>query len=295
MYREDHQLKYDKPILICPGIIKTGTTLLYEVVARSPLIAPAKNKEIHFFSYGLETDERFLRNRRAIVSSNFNSRTIARYLDQFEVSGQIKFDVSPSYLGHPGFEARVLEHLEDPYFVVTKRNRVMRAKSAWMHAVRAGLEKDSFSVAIFRDYKERNPAELPLRKYFQLSDYEALIARLIENFGKDRVISLEMSPNMSSSDLILPIDQLLQRKLFDHHDFSIQNFESNTARSIGANQFLVKWFFDNPKLVKSASDILPRSQAFRRFASRIIYRGDPPKITSDDLEKVNHLFESEFG
>lgn len=288
-------MKFDKPILICPGVIKTGTTLLYEVLSKSSMIAPAKNKEIHFFSYGLETDEKFLRNRRAIVSSHFDAPTIANYLDKFESYGQIKCDISPSYLGHPGFEARVTEHLGDPYFVVTKRDRLVRAKSAWMHAVRSGLEKETFSNAVFRDYKERNSAELPLRKYFQLSDYESLITRLTENFGNDRVISLEMRPQMRPRDLILPIEQLLRCKLFDDYEFSIHNLERNAARAIGANQFFMKRFFDNPKLVSLVSDILPRSQALRRYLSRIIYRGDPPSITSDECDKVNHLFKSEFG
>jgi hypothetical protein len=288
-------LKYDKPILICPGVIKTGTTLLYEVVSKSPVISAAKNKEIHFFSYGLETDERLLRNRRAIVNSYFDGRTIANYLDQFELSGQIKCDVSPSYLGHPGFEARVGEYLEDPYFVVTKRDRVVRARSAWMHAVRAGLEKDTFTNAVFRDYKERNSAELPLRKYFQLSDYESLITRLTEYFGNDRVISLEMTPNMTPRDIVLPIEQLLQMKFFDDYEFSIQDLERNSARAIGSNQWFMRRIFDNPKLVESASNIFPRSQTLRRYVSRIVYRGEPPLITNDDFKKVEHLFESEFG
>ena len=288
-------MKYSKPVLICPGVIKTGTTLLYEVLSKSQEISAAKNKEVHFFSYGLETDKQFLRNRRAIVSSHFDGRTIANYLNEFEFSGRIKCDVSPSYLGHPGFEYRVAEYLEDPYFVVTKRDRVMRARSAWMHAVRAGLEKETFAQAVFRDYKERDCAELPLRKYFQLSDYESLITRLTEYFGADRVISLEMSPNMSSGDLVLPIEQLLRIKLFDDYEFSIQNLEKNSAKAIGRNQFFMKWFFDHPVLVKSVSNIFPRSQALRRYVSRIVYRGQPPLITHDDFKKVEHLFEVEFG
>ena len=42
-------MKYKEPVLICPGVIKSGTTFLYEILAKSPKLSVAKNKEVHFF------------------------------------------------------------------------------------------------------------------------------------------------------------------------------------------------------------------------------------------------------
>ena len=286
---------YSEPVLICPGVIKCGTTLLYEILRRSPKVNAAKNKEVHFFSYALERDYRFLEGRRKSVKRLSGADGINEYLQNFDKDHGILCDVSPSYLGHPGFISRVGGFLEQPYFLVMTRDRMERAKSSWMHAKRAGLEREDFYTAVYRDFVNRDPTELPLRKYFQLADYDSLIRDLEDQFGPERVATVRISRDLDTKELVKVANRLLKVDLFEDLVVDGVGVEDNSARGIGEHQMLVKWIFDSPELVSLLSKMVPRSQKLRRFLARLIYRGKIQEYGTEDDEKVANLFLSEFG
>lgn len=288
-------MKYKEPVLICPGVIKSGTTFLYEILAKSPKLSVAKNKEVHFFSYALENSKHMLKGRRASVTKLQNKQSIEDYLINFTDNKGILCDISPSYLGHPLFSDRVASFLEQPYFVVTTRNRLSRAKSSYIHARRVGLEKNTFFQAVYRDFKDQDPSELPLKKYYQFSDYDVLISKLINRFGEERVRRLHMHNKIKSSEIIKNVEDLLGLELFENKDFIIKNLEANKSMSIGENQRIVKWIFDRPKIASQLSKTLPKSHKFRRYVSKLLYRGNSVEIDPLEEKKVEQLLISEFG
>ncbi len=290
--------KLKQSLLICPGVIKSGTTSLYKILSGLEQLSMARNKELHFFSNAYETKSSKQSKLRATVSLFPSNPSIADYQREFLSfeESNILCDISPSYIGYPGTYQRICELVEDPYFIVMQRNRIDRALSAWYHASRAGLETASFSNAVYRDYEERDPHELPLRKYFQLSDYDSHIENLVRIFGSDRVLVLKAEGLSDVQSVQNSIQGLLNRTLdFTSNTQKIAGERANSAMFIGEEQRLVKYLFSQPKLISFLSGVVPKSMRLRDFLSKIVYRGSRTLVPDSEKEIVSELFAREFG
>jgi hypothetical protein len=130
------------PDFIIIGTQRGGTTSLYNYLSGHPKIAPARQKEVHYFSVhhakGLNWYESFFPRTRGV---------------RRRISGE----ASPYYLFHPHSPARIREVLPDVRLIALLRDPVARAFSHYRHEVGLGEEPLSFEEAIAREDERIGP------------------------------------------------------------------------------------------------------------------------------------------
>lgn len=109
-----------KPGLLIIGVQKAGTSALFGMLTRHPLLLPSSPKELHFFN----KDENY-------------ERGIGYYLSHFQYtpgrrSRAINFEATPAYIFSAETTApRIKEHLPSVVCCAILRDPVKRAYSAW--------------------------------------------------------------------------------------------------------------------------------------------------------------------
>jgi len=131
------------PDFIIIGAQRCGTTSLYNHLIRDTHIAPALQKEVHFFdiNYGKGFDW---------------YRAQFPYLDKDMV---VTGEASPYYLFHPHSPKRIFERIPSVRLIALLRNPVDRAYSHYHHEFRRGIETLSFEDAIKKE-EERLDGEI---------------------------------------------------------------------------------------------------------------------------------------
>lgn len=137
------QKRFQEPKFLIIGVMKCGTTSLYDYMTQHPQILPAMNKELHFFDKWLKNP----RNKFRIKSNNFSLRPIDKklYFSQFpalaEGSGYMTGEATPSYIRIPNTEKLIYNLFPNIKIIVILRNPVTRAISDYKMKVRTSLKK----------------------------------------------------------------------------------------------------------------------------------------------------------
>jgi hypothetical protein len=141
------------PDYLIIGVAKGGTTTLAAWLNEHPFVAPAAQKEVHYFDYQYELGHDWYR-------SNFPTK---RARDEFASRHGRPFltgEASPSYISHLWAPARIAKTLPDVKLIVALRNPIDRAYSQFQMSRRAGEEPiESFAEAV-RAEEERLRPEL---------------------------------------------------------------------------------------------------------------------------------------
>ena len=127
------------PDFLIIGTQRGGTTSFYEYLCRHPLVAPATEKEIHYFDFQSARGPAWYR-------AHFPWRWPAR---------RITGEASPFYLFHPGVPARVRALLPGVRLLVLLRDPVERAHSHFRLQRRARIEplasfEEALDAELFR-------------------------------------------------------------------------------------------------------------------------------------------------
>jgi hypothetical protein len=124
------------PDFIIIGAQRAGTTSLYNYVTQHPKVAPARVKEVHYFSVNYQLG-------RAWYEHHFpRTRGLRR---------RITGEASPYYIFHPHSPSRVRELCPDVKLIALLREPVARAFSHYRHEVGLGEEPLSFEQAVARE------------------------------------------------------------------------------------------------------------------------------------------------
>jgi len=121
-------------VLICPGVQKSGTTYLYELLQQYPEIKFSRRKEMHFFT-------------RKINEEKLYNKFLKHFKNKKE--GDILADFTPEYL--PKFETIKKIHKtfkNNVKFIIILRNPVNRAYSHFLMKYTKGKERRSFQECI---------------------------------------------------------------------------------------------------------------------------------------------------
>lgn len=188
------------PDFVIIGAAKGGTTSLYGWLSEHPFVAPASQKEVHYFDYnsyrGLDWYRRHF--------------PLARDRAQFAAEHGRPFltgEASPSYMSHDWAPERLARALPRAKLLVTLRNPVERAYSQFQMSRREGEEPlESFIEAVEAEAARLAP-ELARTKvdrrynswpigcwsYLLRSRYAEQLARWFEFFGREQfhVLTLE--------------------------------------------------------------------------------------------------------
>jgi hypothetical protein len=130
------------PDFLIIGAQRSGTSTLYQYIARHPHVQGAFRKEVHYFD-------------------TYYNRGPDWYRANFPIRG-LTGEATPSYLLHPEVPARVAAMLPNVRLLAILRNPVDRAYSAFHRNIRLGRETRAFVDAIRADagtlefaYRER--------------------------------------------------------------------------------------------------------------------------------------------
>jgi hypothetical protein len=107
---------FDQMIFI-PGVAKSGTTTLFEMLSRHPQISPSRVKEPLFF--------------------NQHSKVILKnehwYASLFPKRAELPMEASSLYAFSESAFIQILTHVKRPKFIILVRDPAMRAFSAYQH------------------------------------------------------------------------------------------------------------------------------------------------------------------
>ena len=123
------------PDFVVIGAAKGGTTFLYHLLTRHPLVEHAAVKEPHYFDLLFEEGTEWYRRCFPEPGWKDGRKTITG-------------EASPSYLWHPLAPERMAEVIPDARLIALLRNPVDRAYSAHHHRLRRRHETRSFEETI---------------------------------------------------------------------------------------------------------------------------------------------------
>jgi hypothetical protein len=107
------------PDFIIIGAQKSGTSSLFEALARHPQIVPPDQKELHYFDNG-----HIAYGNQRLYTNKFPSRII-------RLAGKRTLEASPSYFYDGDAAVRIASLKKKPKLVLLLRDPVERAFSAW--------------------------------------------------------------------------------------------------------------------------------------------------------------------
>ncbi len=139
------------PDFVIIGAAKAGTTSLYGWLCRHPYMAPASQKEVHYFDYNHYRGEDWY--RRHFPLAGERDLFTARHGRPF-----LTGEASPSYLSHDWAPQRLARELPDAKLLVALRNPVDRAYSQFQMSRREEEEPlESFAAAVAAEDRRLAP------------------------------------------------------------------------------------------------------------------------------------------
>jgi hypothetical protein len=195
------------PDFLIIGAQKCGTTTLYDLLATHPAVAPAYQKEVHYF-------DRYYNKGLLWYKANM-PREKARKAAQAAGRTFITGEAAPSYIYHPLAAERVKRTVPRAKFVAILRNPVDRAYSHYQKEIARKDEKLSFADAIAQEdsrlqdkfekilqtghhshnwwhygYKNRGLYAEQLERWFRLFPREQFLILTTEEMAADTVGTL---------------------------------------------------------------------------------------------------------
>ena len=139
------------------GAQKAGTTSLYHYLNQHPQIYMSPVKEPFFFDHEINSkgdvvQQEFAGRRQAPRFANLEEyQALFRGVDGETAIGE----ASPLYIYAPGTPERIKEHVPEARSVALLRNPADRAYSAFLHALRIGVEPLTDFAQALREEEER--------------------------------------------------------------------------------------------------------------------------------------------
>jgi len=178
------------------GAQKAGTTALAQYLSQNPDIYIPAKKELHWFRRHIGFD------------GTLKDLPIKKYHRNFEgeIGRRICGEASPIYLYWPRCFDLIQQYRADMRLIVTLRNPVLRAYSAWSMERRRGREHLDFMTAITTGRKRVADAPggfQPVYSYVERGFYAQQIAGIFNHFDRRQVFFLR-ADEISSDGLLLP-------------------------------------------------------------------------------------------
>lgn len=176
------------PNFLVIGAARSGTTALYQALAKHPQIFMSRVKEPNFFAFP-EGGLAFAGPGAEFVNNSVNS--LADYRALFAEAGAAPAigEASPLYLYAPDAPRRIAATLGQVRLVAVLRNPVEQAFSHYLYARAQMIEP----LASFEEALDAEPARLaanwqPLFQYSRFPRYGEQLARFLEHFPRERLL-----------------------------------------------------------------------------------------------------------
>jgi hypothetical protein len=223
------------PNAIILGAQKAGTSTLFDLLARHPLILTSFIKEVHFFDLQQARDINWYRAHFPLICQGEKLAPASLQ--------PIVLEASPYYLFHPAVPNRMAQTLPEARLIVLLRDPVARAWSHYWHERTRGYEWLSPKTAFERELdrlageEERLLAEPNYRShahrhfsYLGRSRYAAQLERWFAHFPPEQVLVLRSEDLFASTTPI--VAQILRFLGLPHATEPVPPLR-DSARNIG--------------------------------------------------------------
>ena len=237
------------PDFIVIGVQKSGTTSLYKYMVKHPHIAPAFEKEIHFFDYKFNKGLDWYRLYFPTVIYKYFTENIFKH-------NIITGEATANYIFDLHAPRRISELLPKVKLIVLLRNPVDRAYSHYHHQVKAGREHLSFDDCV-KTESERLKGEITKiladENYFGFNYrnfsyllrgvYIDQLKRWFSYFTKDQILIIE-SENLfeNPSVVVNNVFKFLGLPKFTKMRFKKYNSSVYTEMDKSTREYLVNYF-----------------------------------------------------
>lgn len=237
------------PDFIIIGGQRCGTTSLYYNLVRHPCIAPAFQKEAHFFDVNFNRGLSWYR-------SLFPTSIYRYYVERMRGRAFSTGEASPYYIFHPHAPKRIFDALPHVKLIAILRNPVDRAYSHYSARVRRGIETFSFRDAIERE-EERLGGELEriledesyysprhrLFSYLSRGIYIDQLRRWMDLFPREQFLILKSADFFADPQAVLNrVTDFLDLSTWETGDLGRYNVGKYTEMGAEMRSRLVEYF-----------------------------------------------------
>lgn len=181
----DQEFKVDFFVV---GAARSGTTTLYQYLSQHPQIFLPQVKELNYFSKvssNQPQDYHLPKLGKEYHTKIIQSLEVYKGLYSSAGLGQIKGDISPSYLWHEETAGALKAHNPKAKIIISLRHPVERAFSHYLMAKSVGYEKSqSFQQAIHEPLSEHWGGG---NRYLEWSDYIGPLKAYYAAFPKEQI------------------------------------------------------------------------------------------------------------
>ena len=209
------------PTFFLAGAPKSGTTSLYAHLGKHPEVYVSTVKEPHFFTAAHDGWPKW------------GVQTMEEYAALFE-GGQecaVRGEGSTWYLYSPHAADAIHRAVPDARFILSLRNPIERAYSAWAYNVEKGWETElTFEEALAKEEGRMREAGFWDRHYVHAGLYSEQVRRYVQRFSSDLVHVI------LSEDLRRNPDRVLA-KMYDFLDVDASYVSDQTAEVHNRSRF----------------------------------------------------------
>ncbi|ACV64771.1 sulfotransferase [Desulfofarcimen acetoxidans DSM 771] len=246
------------PNFICPGVQKSATTTLYDILKQHPdIYLPKKLKEPGFF----HVEERYLKGINW-YEENYYSDVI---------NEKVIGDMSTGYIFEEKALDRIIKDLgKDLKIIIILRNPVDRAYSHYLMNTRNGIESLSFREAIENEKRRiqlSNENKLNY-SYFSRGLYAEQIKRILRYYDKKQILIVLFEEFVKNQDFIL-------NNIYDFLEVErikvINNIKSNAA-SKSRFELISKLIMYPSNLTRKIIRLIIPNSKIRKYVALKIYQ-----------------------
>lgn len=214
------------PDFLVIGVVRGGTTSLYDNLSKHPCIFPSAYDELGFFDSNFELGLNWYK-------SLFPS-ILRKKISQMKRRCFMTYDVTPQYIYNHDAVKRIADLIPNIKIIALLRNPVDRAYSNYHLGVRGGTEKLTFEDAITAEIKELTDTDsISIKDYNKPRSYVAkgLYANQIkiwfELFARKQILLLSSEDFSEQPNKIM--NEIFQ--FLDLPQYNMINFiKTNTAK-----------------------------------------------------------------
>ena len=213
------------PFLICPGVQKSGTTYLYNLLKQSGDFCFSVYKETHFFAH----DSKY-------------EAGIEAFYKRFKPNEKTKYlaDFSQSYLSDQESLIRIKKHLGDNVkMILILRDPVKRAFSNYRMLLLEGRENRSFHDVIMSEINKNEVC----RNIATRGLYAEQLDNLLKLFSPEKIMMLEFSEFTDNPEkAVSEIFNFTGIEMPDKINYNVGQFNSKSRQlaGIGKKLFFIK-------------------------------------------------------
>jgi len=230
------------PDFIVIGVVRGGTTSLFENLSKHPCIYSSSYDELGFFDSNFELGLNWY---RSLFPTIFRKK-----ISELRKKCFMTYDVTPFYIWNPLVTQRIHDIFPKIKLIAILRNPIDRAYSNYFLGVRSGTENLSFEEAIGKEIELLGKESLSdqaiyqrPRSYITKGFYAHQLKPWFEIFRKEQLLILQTEKFATdSSSIFFEIFDFLQLPRHTIHEFKKMNVAKYPPMKEETRMFLKEYY-----------------------------------------------------